>query len=303
MKIIIVDRLNYSFGGTQQYVFSLAKLLKQKNHQVKIFNGIKLLNIKNAKKIPNKSPKWNALSKIQTIYSLSILIRSIRFFKKYKPDLIHLNNINYQITPSIIHSAVICKIPIVYTLHDYKLICAKYTLKNNQNSYCQSCNQQNFISIIKKKCTLKNQKSRFETLFLFLESIFHHKTLKIYKHIDCFISPSYFLKETFKKMGFKHSISVIPNFTYPPNTNVTPIKTNKQTKFKIIYFGRFVVEKGLLTLCKTIKEIPINLSLVGSGPLYKKLKSISKQTRNHPQRSENIKVYPFMKKTKLFNLI
>ena len=294
MKIIIVDRLNYPFGGTQKYVFSLAQLLKENLNEVHIFDGQKIITDFDQNNFSFNQPKPSLLQKLESIYSVSIFFKSYFIFKKNRPDIIHLNNINYLITPSIIHAAKILKIPVVAHLHDYKLVCAKSTLLNNTGQHCHQCQNQKYFSILKNGCTRNNKKNIFENLYLYFENISHNKILKIHKNIDCFISPSQFLKNTFIEMGFPYHIEVIPNFSSftPPSLS----KKSSSKKNKILYFGRLSHEKGLINLCRSVKNLPVFLTIIGSGPLQKKLKSIS-------QKQKNIKVLPFKKEKELLKII
>lgn len=293
MKIIIVDRLNYPFGGTQKYVLSLSQLLKQNHHQVYLYDGQKIINDTDLNSINFSSPKTNIFQKIESIYSISGLIKSYLIFKKIKPDIIHLNNINYLITPSIIHAAKFLKIPIVAHLHDYKIVCAKSKLLNNKNQNCQQCQNQNYASILKNNCTKTGKKNTLESFYYLIQNFIHNKILHIYKNINYFIAPSIFLKKTFIDMGFPYPINVIANFT-PINPNKT--SSLSKTKNKIIYFGRLSPEKGLIQLCNLIKNLPIRLTIVGTGPLQKKLNLIS-------HRQKNIKVMAFQPEEKLIKTI
>lgn len=293
MKIIIVDRLNYPFGGTQKYVFSLIKLLQQNQNEVYLYNGKKIITNYDSHNFSFDPPKINLFQKFESIYSISNLIRSLFIFKEIKPDIIHLHNINYLITPSIIHAAKILKIPIIAHLHDYKLICPKSTLINNKNQSCRQCQNQNYFSILKNNCNRNNQKNFFESLFLFFENVTHYKILNVYKNISCFVSPSHFLKNTFTQMGFPFPIEVINNFTFLKQNKISKPSNKKN---KIIYFGRLSPEKGLIELCKSIKNVNIKLTIIGSGPLQKKLKQIS-------LKQKNIKILPFMSEKNLIKTI
>lgn len=293
MKIIIVDRLNYPFGGTQKYVFSLSQLLQQNHNQVYLYDGQTISTDFNQNKYNFNSPQIGLLQKIESIYSISIFLKSLLIFTKIKPDIIHLNNINYLITPSIIHAAKLLKIPIIAHLHDYKIICAKSTLLNNFHQQCHGCQNQNYFSIFKNKCTRHNNPNFFESLFLYLENTVHNKILHIYKNIDCFIAPSNFLKETFVKMGFPYPIEVINNFTSFHSKSLSKPSPEKN---KILYFGRISQEKGLINLCKSIENLPIQLTIVGTGPLQKKIKQFA-------LKQKNIKILPFQSEKKLIKII
>ena len=77
----------------------------------------------------------------------------------FKPDVCHLNNFNYQLTPSIILEIVKwrketgrdCKI--IFTAHDYQLVCPNYMLNNpNTHQNCEKCLGGHFVNCMKGKC-------------------------------------------------------------------------------------------------------------------------------------------------------
>lgn len=289
MKIILVDRLNYPFGGTQKYVFSLAQNLYSHGNKVYLYNGKKITQDINLLHHSFQSPNFSLITKIQSIYSVTTLIKSYLIFKKIKPDIIHLHNINYTITPSIIHAAKLLKIPIIAHLHDYKLVCPKANLLNNSGKFCHQCYYQNYFPVLRNKCTKHNNNNLLESIFLFIENQFHFKIINIYKDINYFISPSLYLKKTFSKMGFPYPIKVIPNFTLFQKKSLSKLSSKKN---KLLYFGRLSPEKGLINLCQIIQKTNFHLTIIGNGPLFFKLKKISKNHKNihvfHFQKSDNL---------------
>lgn len=106
-----------------------------------------------------------------------------------------------------------------------------------------------------------------------IEMYFHHNILNIYRNVDCYISPSQFLKNKVLEMGFTGKIQWIPNFIdldlFPPGY--------EWEEDSIVYFGRISKEKGLLTLIQAAMESDLKLKIIGDGPIRKELQSIVKE--------------------------
>jgi len=91
--------------------------------------------------------------------------------------------------------------------------------------------------------------------------------MHIYDLIDVYISPSRFLKAECEKMGLRYEIEYLPNFI-----DLNEFIPNYQNDGKsVLYFGRLSKEKGLLTLLNAVKDLGINLKIIGDGPLKEEL--------------------------------
>jgi len=154
-------------------------------------------------------------------------------------------------------------IPTVMTMHDYKLACPSHALLVDGKP-CERCKAGRYYHCVLNKCT-KNSYTR--SLLNTLEMYLHHKILHIYDNIDVFISPSAFLKEKVKEMGFDREVVHLPNFVdledYSPEYN--------WQQRSIVYFGRLSPKKGLSTLLDAVKGLDITLNIIGDGPIRQEL--------------------------------
>ena len=210
---------------------------------------------------------------IKTIYS-SEARRKIRLvLESFEPDVCHLNNFTYQLTPSVILEIVKwrkkagkqCRI--VYTAHDYNLICPNHMLRNpTTHENCEKCMGGHFLNCIKGRCI---HGSLAKSVIGAAEAIFWNWK-GTYRYIDTIICPSMFLKEKMDtKPVFKEKTVAIHNFVDKPE----PKKTEK--KDYVLYFGRFSEEKGIDTLLEVCRELPdINFVFAGSGPLEHKVNDL-----------------------------
>ena len=148
MKVLIINKFLYPNGGSETYIFKLGEALEQHGHEVQYFGmeheGRCVGNRVNAYTSDMDFHGGSKLSKltypIKTIYSKEARVQLRKVLDDFKPDVCHLNNFNYQLTPSIILEIVKwrketgrdCKI--IFTAHDYQLVCPNHML-NNPNTH------------------------------------------------------------------------------------------------------------------------------------------------------------------------
>ena len=293
MRILIVNKFLFENGGSETYIFRLGEYFQSIGHEVQFFGMEDERNI-----VGNK---WNILTKNLTfkkislrtllypfkiIYSREARCKIKRIMELFDPDVVHLNNINFQITPSIIYEIHKHKIPIIFTAHDYQLICPNHMLyQPNKSIPCEKCISSGFIHCVKNNCI---HGSKFRSILGFLESKLYH-SLKTYSLIDMVICPSAFLEKKFLcKSVFRDKTVVMHNFYRKALINITTKKGNYA-----LYFGRFTIDKGIRTLINVCKRLPeIQFIFAGSGPLEASFNNI-----------QNIKNVGFLKGDNLIKMI
>lgn len=286
MKILMINKFLFPNGGSETYVFKIGKCLMEQGHEVQYF-GMEHEGrcVGNAVNAYTKDMNFHGGSKfaklsypIKTIYS-SEARKKIRFvLDDFAPDVCHLNNFTYQLTPSVILEIVKwrrktgrqCRI--VYTAHDYNLICPNHMLHNpNTHENCERCINGKFGNCVRGRCI---HGSLTKSIVGAAEAIFWNWK-GTYKYIDTIICPSEFLK---KKMDtnplFAGKTIAVHNFVDKAETGMgTGLENNK--KDYVIYFGRFSEEKGIDTLLKACEKLPeIDFIFVGSGPLGKRINTL-----------------------------
>lgn len=265
MKILQINKFLYPKGGAETYLFSLSRLLAEAGHEVIYFSQ------KNPKNIPCPQEKYFISDLELGKFSLSSLFRIGRMFWSFKaaknlkkliiderPDIVHLHNIYHQLSPSIIAAAKSAGLPVVMTVHDFKLIAHDYTLRADG-------------------AVSRSKKPFLAGLILRLESGFH-RLLGIYDKIDLFISPSQFVKDRLVAKGFPAGkIVVIPHFIDMNKISVQPHQADGDY---LLSFGRLDESKGFDSLIEAISLIgkkSLALKIAGSGPEEKKLRQKSKE--------------------------
>ena len=282
MRILIINKFLFPNGGSETYIFKLGDYFKSQGHEVQYFGmehkGRCVGNAVNAYTSDMDFRGGSKLAKLsyplKTIYSSEARKKLRIVLDDFKPDVVHLNNFNYQLTPSIIleivrwRKEVEHKCRIVFTAHDYQLLCPNHQLHNpNTHENCEKCLGGHFMNCIKGKCihgsTAKSAIGAMEAYFW--------KWKGVYKYIDTIICCSEFMK---KKMD---SNPLFVSKTVTMHNFVDAVPERKiQKKDYVLYFGRFSEEKGINTLAEACKLLPdIPFIFAGAGPLENKVNSLS----------------------------
>ncbi len=277
MKILLINKFLHPKGGDALSTLATGEILSKYGHQV-YYWGMKhpknpdysysVYFVENVDYFKKLSFKEKISVSLKILYSFEAKKKIEKFLNEVvMPDVVHLNNFAHQISPSILDVFKKYKIPTVMTMHDYKLVCAAYTMYVD-GQVCERCKNGRYYWCFIKKCT-KNSYSK--SLINVLEMYLHHKILRIYNNIDIFISPSKFLAEKVKQMGFKKEVVVLPNFVWLEDFK----PQYSWTEDSICYFGRLSYEKGLFSLIKATKKLPVKLKIIGEGPIKEDLVSLA----------------------------
>jgi glycosyltransferase involved in cell wall biosynthesis len=260
MKVLLVNKFLYRKGGAETYVLNLGKILTDNGHTVEYFGTE---NQKNT--VGNKSGLYvknmdfgsgilkNILAPFRIIYSREAYKKILRLLYDFRPDVVHFNNIQFHLTPSMIlavqkyRKKTGSKVRIIYTAHDYQLICASHGLFDNNIQICEKCLGGNFTHCLRTKCV----KNSYAKSFLGLIDSYFWKYSKAYDFIDTIICPSAFLKgklDTQKR--FCQKTVALHNFIEPKETSVY------EKGDYVLEFGHLSRDKGTLTLLQAAKQMP-----------------------------------------------
>ncbi len=263
MKVLLVNKFHYLKGGSEKYYFELGELLKKHGHEVAYFSMKDEKNIKTGDKEYFVEPidlnKGSKLKALDVIYSSANKKKMEEALDEFKPDIVHLNNFQRQLSASIIKPIKKRKIPIVFTAHDVQTICPAITMLDNNKDICEKCMKGKYINCIKKKC---NKGSTLKSIIGALEGKYY-RIKKIYsKQIDCIITPSDFYKEKLVQDGVsQEKIETMHNFVY-----MEDYEKQLEDGGYALYFGRLSKEKGVLNLVKAFSKLEKGiLYIAGAG--------------------------------------
>lgn len=281
MKILLINKFLHPNGGSETYILNLGNHLKSNGHQVEYF-GMEHKD----RVVGNSVNSYTANMDFHTVSGLKKIVYSIKTIyskearKKLRlvlddfcPDVCHINNFNYQLTPSILleidlwrkQTGKKCKI--VCTAHDYQLVCPNHLCYNpNTKLPCEKCLGSRFHNCISGKCI---HSSFFKSVIGAIEG-YYWKINGAYRLIDKIICCSEFMKQRFDTNRlFASKTIAMHNFI-----NAFPIPNSNKENY-VLYFGRFSWEKGVSTLIKACENLPqIKFVFAGTGPLERELVNV-----------------------------
>lgn len=280
MKVLMVNKFLYPKGGAETYILSLGKILKSHGHQVQYFG------LRNSKNVVGNNVdalvddmdfsggvKKNLKAPLRIVYNRQARKEIRKVLDDFKPDIVHLNNIQFHLTPSIIletdawrkQNRKDCKI--IYTAHDYQLVCPSHGLFDINVKPCELCLDGKYIHCLQTKC-LKN--SRAKSLLGTIDGYYWKKN-PAYSYVDTIICCSQFLKKKLDTQPqFRGKTIALHNFK-----DIIPLK-NVEKKDYILEFGKLCKDKGTETLLKVARQMPDQkFVFVGYGPAVDLMKDIS----------------------------
>ena len=270
MKVLLVNKFHYLKGGSETYYFALGKMLKEKGCEVIYFS------MKDDKNIPcaqekyfvnnidfnaKMSPAKVMTASVKLLYSLEAKRKFEKLLRDEKPDIIHLNIFQSQLTDSIVFVALKHHIPIVYTAHDLKAVCPSYLMMNH-GKICDRCINGNYLHCVSSKC-MKNSRAKSLLAALEAETYRIHKT---YDRMNLIICPSQHHQKrlTQGRICDPRILKYMPNFL-PVGTTY---HAGEPRGTYYLYYGRLSEEKGIMTLLQAFNKANVDkpLYIVGAGP-------------------------------------
>lgn len=266
MKILLSNKFYYRRGGDCIYMLNLEQLLKSYGHEVAVFAMDYQENIETPWKqyFPQNMSKLMAFTR--PFGSAEVKVKFNRLLDDFKPEVVHLNNIHTHLSPIIAELAHNRGIKVVWTLHDYKLLCPRYDCLRNGNDICELCFNGDKSSCKTYKCM---KGSTLASLIGYKEATTWNRR-RLEACTDVFICPSKFMAQKMIQGGFI-SKKLIPLCNF-----IDIDKCKKDTYEKenyYCYIGRLSHEKGVKTLIKAAQKLPYKLVVIGGGPLSDELKN------------------------------
>lgn len=259
----MVNKFLYLKGGAETYTIKLGEILKRYGHEVEYF-GLQnekntLFNSADAYVTDmdfTKGVKANLFAPFRIIYNVEARKQIRRVLDKFKPDVVHLNNIQFHLTPSMMleiekyRKQTGRNVRLVYTAHDYQLICPSHGLFDVDINVCEKCLGGNYTHCLRTKC-VKNSRAKS---FLGMLDAYCWKFSKAYSYIDTIVCCSEFLKSKLDTQErFRNKTVAIHNF-------VTKVETESVKKDDyILQFGHLSKDKGtdtLLEVAKRMDDVP-----------------------------------------------
>lgn len=299
MKILEINKFYNSKRGADKHFLELIALLKENGHNVADF----AMEQKDDEKsewsryflttvgYTGKFSLWQQLKGIgRMFYSLEAKKKINLILDEFAPDVVHIHNIYHQMSPTILFEIKKRNIPIVMTVHDWKLINPNHAMTLNGKPY-SGCLNGRYYQCFLDKCI----KDSYLKSLLATSEMYWHKWLGTYsKNIDLYLAPSEFVRKRLIEWGIPaQKIVLLPHFFKQGKEGGNETANEKVAEKYAIYAGSVSRDKGADLLIETFKEVS-GMKLYLAGVMEDGMEEML---------HDNVKYLGFVKTDQLNNLI
>lgn len=187
--------------------------------------------------------------------------------ERRRPELAILHNIYHHLGPVVPLTLRALGVPSMLLFHDHKAVCPAYAAWRD-GKRCTACTGQRFYRAAQYGCG----GSRVRGLALAAESYWQWKGLDSYAHIQAFLAPSQYLRDTFEAMGFPFPVELLRNAVDAPRHDAPPLEQRPFVGFA----GRLSAEKGVDVLLRAAARHPhVAFRVAGDGPARAELEALA----------------------------
>jgi glycosyltransferase involved in cell wall biosynthesis len=268
MKVLLINKNHFVVGGADSVYFNTGNLLNTNNIEVVYFST------KNIKNNSNKFENYfsdevvtrdisifkKILSSFKYLYNFKSAKKLRNLIDKEKPDIAHIHLFYGTLSSSILIALKKLKIPIVLTIHDYRLLCPANAMLDKNNNICEKCANSSNLNCIRFKCSENNF---FQSLLIGIEATIRQYFINPIDYVSQFIFVSKF--SLHKHLYYNENFLNKSNHLY--NFYIKQTLENFEKGDYFFFYGRLSKEKGIITLIESFKVVKYNLVIVGSGPL------------------------------------
>lgn len=274
MRVLHVNKFLHRRGGAEGYLLDLAALQRAAGDETAFFGMDHPDNDQPSAGTPPsyvafdvapEGPRETARVVGRMLWSREAGRGMEEALDAFRPDVVHAHNIYHQLSPSVVRAAARRGIPVVLTMHDYKLACPTYQLLDHGKP-CMACVTGGPWQAVRRRC--KDGSLAASTAAAVEVTL--HRRLGAYDGVRRLIAPSRFLADTVAAAGvYPDRIRVQPNFTELD----VPRRAQDPTG-RVVFAGRLSSEKGVDTLVRAIglasaelADLPgVLLDVAGDGP-------------------------------------
>ncbi|MMZ46452.1 Alpha-D-kanosaminyltransferase [compost metagenome] len=255
-KVLIIHNFYQQSGGEDKVVEQESAMLRSRGIETEHYyvhnDSIQSRGLANMAKLA-----------VEAVWSLPEFKRIKKLLLQVKPDVVHVHNFFPVISPSVYHACERLGIPVVQTLHNYRLICPAATFMRG-NKVCEKCLHGTLLHSIRHGCYRGSQLQTIPVAAMIklndLIGTWQHK-------VSRYIALTEFARDKFAESGIPlDRIAVKPNFIHHKK-----VKTQYDPNDRYLLFvGRISAEKGVRNLLQAWSQLEdrdgLSLVIIGDGP-------------------------------------
>jgi glycosyltransferase involved in cell wall biosynthesis len=261
MRILIVH-VKYQQPGGEDTVVQQELELLQRSYQIESLF------------FQNKGGVQGAIQFLLSIWNVFAARKIEQKIKNFQPDVIHVHNWHFAFGPIVFRVAKKMGVPVVHTVHNYRLLCPSAILLHDNKLFTDSLHQNFPWKALKNKVYRNSWIQTFWLAFI----VWFHKKIGTWRMVNTYICLTDFAVDLFQKSNFgidRLKFVVKPNFTVAQDSYLA---MHREGSF--LFVGRLSEEKGVRTLVEAGMNSGLTLRIAGNGPLKELVKNASKEAEN-----------------------
>ena len=252
LSVLVVHNRYQQPGGEDTVVDAEIELLRRRGHRV-------LQYTRQNRELSRYSLLRKSLLLLTTTWNYSSYSEVRKLIRAHKPDIAHFHNFVPLVSPAAFYACNAAGIPVVQTLHNYRLLCPAGTLFLDGHR-CTHCSQGRTPGIL-RGCY---RDSRIQTAAVSLMLGAHGAAGTWKRSVNAYLTPSQFCRSKFVRAGLPAE-----KIFHRPNFLATDPGRQRRPGEYALFVGRLSSEKGVLEMLEAWRNLPqVPLVVVGDGPLY-----------------------------------
>ena len=255
-------------GGEDTVVRDEIDLLHTRGHEM-------MEHIEDNRSVLNRGRVATLATLWRAAWSKRVYVETQELVRKVRPDIVHVHNFWFALSPSVVTACHDVGLPVVATLHNFRLLCVGGVLLDPRGQACDHCVGRSPAPGVRRGCY---RSSHLLSYFVARMIKVNRKRGTWRKDVDLFLVPSDFCRSVFIRGGFpEEQISVRPHFVPDPLPETHAVPPPLPEQARVLFLGRLSREKGLGTLLSAWPDVECatgaQLRLVGDGPLRAELEA------------------------------
>lgn len=302
MKILLINNIHYRKGGSEAVYFNQAELLRKHGHEVIFFSISRPENLPSAQAAyfatchqSEGASRWAVWKDLRNYFYNPEARRQLeKLVAREKPDVAHVHLFWGGLSPSIFSVLKKHRIPLVHTVHDYRMVCPAYTFRDGRGNLCEACGGKHFYRCVLHRCAKGSlAKSVMMAAEMYVRNFFFHPAT----HLDGLVFVSRFSQD--KHVRYVPAFQQVPARVLYNAMPSLPSYPEGEKESYLLCYGRLSPEKGIFTLLKAARALPqVRFKLAGTGPLYQEIAAF-KQTES----LDNVEILGYQTGEALYRLI
>ncbi len=264
-NILIVHNYYQIVGGEDTVVANEKKMLEDHGHKVILYS-------RNNSELKEMSKLQKLMLPFTTVFNPRTYRDIKRLIKAEQIDIVHVHNTLSLISPSVYYAARAIKIPVVQTIHNFRLLCPGATFYRDGH-ICEDCMSKGLMCAVKHSCY---RNSKLQTLACVISTRIHRMT-RIYGKINYFCLTEFNKEKLLQLKQIKADrVFVKPNFVEDTLEKIIPYEERDN---QFIFAGRLDKLKGIDILFEAWKQLETTapkLIVCGIGPMEEWCRSFLK---------------------------